>query len=132
MVLRLGAEETSMPRLTGLAIAAAFAVIALPALANGPTPGGSSSRTPSTSSTAASTSTATSTSSTASTSTRTADRPISYNGLIGDAIIRDFTGASSAYNGIPIQGVERMRSTFLQRYFHPGRAGLPTKNPVRR
>lgn len=32
-----------------------------------------------------------------------ADRPIKFDGLIGDAILREANGATSAYNGIPIQ-----------------------------
>jgi hypothetical protein len=35
----------------------------------------------------------------------TADRPIHFNALIGDAIIRDANGSVSAYNGIPIQAI---------------------------
>jgi hypothetical protein len=33
----------------------------------------------------------------------TADQPIKYDALVGDAVIRDANGAVSAYNGIPIQ-----------------------------
>jgi hypothetical protein len=35
----------------------------------------------------------------------TTDRPINFNALIGDAIIRDANGSVSAYNGSPIQAV---------------------------
>ena len=35
----------------------------------------------------------------------TNDRPINFNALIGNAVIRDVNGAQSAYNGIPIQAV---------------------------
>ncbi|RJF95069.1 hypothetical protein [Noviherbaspirillum saxi] len=33
----------------------------------------------------------------------TADRPIKFDALIGDAVLRATDGATSAYNGIPIQ-----------------------------
>jgi hypothetical protein len=40
----------------------------------------------------------------------TQDRPISYNALLGDAIIRDVNGAVSAYNAIPIQAIGAVNS----------------------
>lgn len=33
------------------------------------------------------------------------DRPINFNALIGNAVIRDANGAASSYNGIPIQAI---------------------------
>jgi hypothetical protein len=46
----------------------------------------------------------------------TQDRPIKYDALIGDAILRDANGGTSAYNGIPIQAV----STLAHGAFIPG------------
>jgi hypothetical protein len=36
------------------------------------------------------------------------DRPIKYDALIGDAVLRDVNGGTSAYNGIPIQAVSTL------------------------
>lgn len=34
------------------------------------------------------------------------DRTINFDGLIGDAVVREPNGAASAYNGIPIQTID--------------------------
>jgi len=41
------------------------------------------------------------------------DRPIKFDALIGDAIIREPNGATSAYNGIPIQAVNELATGAL-------------------